>query len=508
MKSKLQIRNSVIEVICLLYILLFVYAGVSKLQDFETFQVQLGQSPLLSAYAMWISWMVILAEIAISFLLIFPPARKIGLWAGFNLMIMFTIYIFIILHYSSYVPCSCGGILEKMTWEVHLIFNIVFVILGAVAILLQQKNDAPQKKHFFKLPAVKILLISIFSSTAFIVVLFITSEKIMHYNNPFARRFIKSSIQFVTAKNLKFNSYYFAGYNGSEIYLGNSTAPLSMLSIDTTFKKFKNIRIDFKSDEIPFKAVKIYVKGKHFYLGDGTVPCMYRGNISDWKTNFEFKTVPSFTLAAPMDSASFVFRSNAGENGSNLIGIYNAKHDSEISYAQSLLRSQIDGIFDTDGMLQFDEQTKHIIYVYYYRNEFIIADQNADFVKAGHTIDTITKAKIKVAELKDGSQRKMAAPPLMVNAQMSINGNCLFIQSKIRGLYENDDTWKYGVVIDVYNIKENTYLHSIPIFASQYGKFKTFMVTDTHLYALFGSTLMVYKIQNLLKKEMNSILNQ
>jgi len=40
-----------VPVTAYLYVLLFVYAGISKLLDYENFTVQLGQSPLLSAYA-------------------------------------------------------------------------------------------------------------------------------------------------------------------------------------------------------------------------------------------------------------------------------------------------------------------------------------------------------------------------------------------------------------------------------------------------------------------------
>jgi hypothetical protein len=44
--------------VCFLYIILFTYAAISKLIDFENFQTQLGQSPLLSAYAASISFLV------------------------------------------------------------------------------------------------------------------------------------------------------------------------------------------------------------------------------------------------------------------------------------------------------------------------------------------------------------------------------------------------------------------------------------------------------------------
>jgi hypothetical protein len=51
MRFNIKIQNLFLEFTCLLYIILFVYAAVSKLLDFENFQAQLGQSPLLSPFA-------------------------------------------------------------------------------------------------------------------------------------------------------------------------------------------------------------------------------------------------------------------------------------------------------------------------------------------------------------------------------------------------------------------------------------------------------------------------
>ncbi len=110
--------------ICYLFIVLFIYAAVSKLMDFETFQIQLAQSPLLSAYAGFISYAVITVEIVIALLLCYKRWRLIGLYASFGLMIAFTVYIYLILNYSDFIPCSCGGILEKMGWKEHLIFKV------------------------------------------------------------------------------------------------------------------------------------------------------------------------------------------------------------------------------------------------------------------------------------------------------------------------------------------------------------------------------------------------
>ncbi len=56
----------VAEAISVAFILLFVYAAASKLIDFHDFQVQLGKSPLLTAFAWQVALLIPCIEIAIS----------------------------------------------------------------------------------------------------------------------------------------------------------------------------------------------------------------------------------------------------------------------------------------------------------------------------------------------------------------------------------------------------------------------------------------------------------
>lgn len=141
MKPSLKIINGIETIICCLYALLFIYAATSKLLDYDTFRVQLGQSPLLNAFADWVSIGVPGIEIVIAIALMLPKYRLTGLYASYLLMSMFTMYIYIILNYSAFVPCSCGGILQKMTWNEHLLFNSVFMLLAIIAILICPISD-------------------------------------------------------------------------------------------------------------------------------------------------------------------------------------------------------------------------------------------------------------------------------------------------------------------------------------------------------------------------------
>lgn len=138
-------KKVLIEIISCLFIILFVYAAFTKLMDYQKFTVQIGQSPLLMALSGWIAWMVPTVEIVVALMLSFPKIRLLGMYASFTLMTMFTVYIVMILNFADHVPCSCGGILEKLGWTEHLIFNISFMLLALVGIHLLTKKAEPRE---------------------------------------------------------------------------------------------------------------------------------------------------------------------------------------------------------------------------------------------------------------------------------------------------------------------------------------------------------------------------
>lgn len=136
-------RNDIfVDVISALFIILFLYAALTKLSDYEKFRVQLGQSPLLTAFAGVVAWAVPAVEIVLSAMLFFRPTRLVALYGCFTLMVLFTAYITAILNFSDYVPCNCGGVLEKLGWKEHLVFNVGFVLLAAIGVLGHKEGNS------------------------------------------------------------------------------------------------------------------------------------------------------------------------------------------------------------------------------------------------------------------------------------------------------------------------------------------------------------------------------
>jgi hypothetical protein len=139
-------RSTWVEIISSLFILLFLYTAISKLIDFETFRNGLHAYPAIREKANIIAWFVPISEIAVSTLLFFPKSRKSGLWGSLALMLIFTAYIAYMLFFSKVRACSCGGVIEKMTWNQHFIFNILFTLLAMLGLWLNKRRNKQYNK--------------------------------------------------------------------------------------------------------------------------------------------------------------------------------------------------------------------------------------------------------------------------------------------------------------------------------------------------------------------------
>jgi len=133
-------RKIIVEVICGLLILLFIYTGLSKMLDYGAFRLQLGKSPFITRFAVPVAWTLPAIEILVALSLVFSRTRLIGLYVSLFLMTMFTAYIYAMLNYSYDLPCSCGGIISKMTWDQHLWFNVGYTGLCVAGISLETKR--------------------------------------------------------------------------------------------------------------------------------------------------------------------------------------------------------------------------------------------------------------------------------------------------------------------------------------------------------------------------------
>lgn len=130
-------RNTIIEIISSLLIILFIYTALSKLSGYKNFTVQLSKSPFITSYASLIAWSLPSVEMLVSLLLVFKRTKLVGLYASFFMMSLFTAYLIIMLKFSYHIPCSCGGVLQNLSWNEHIVFNAFFIIIAGVGALMK-----------------------------------------------------------------------------------------------------------------------------------------------------------------------------------------------------------------------------------------------------------------------------------------------------------------------------------------------------------------------------------
>ncbi|MNY00057.1 hypothetical protein D3C86_1325380 [compost metagenome] len=139
--SLIMKKTYIVNLLSFLLVLLWIYASINKLMDFEKFKLQLEQSPALTGFAAAIALVGPAIKIITVVLLFIPRTKLIGLYASCGLMLMFALYIIVILNFSGHLPCACNGFLKNMGWNGHLLFNMLFVLIALAGIFLQTRNN-------------------------------------------------------------------------------------------------------------------------------------------------------------------------------------------------------------------------------------------------------------------------------------------------------------------------------------------------------------------------------
>lgn len=476
--------------------LLFVYAAVSKLITFEEFKVQLTQSPVLSMYSRVIAYLVVISELAIAFLLILRQAKLLGLYLSYSLMVAFTIYIFLILNYSDFIPCSCGGVLEKLGWSEHLWFNIIVSVLILLALYLEQKN----KKRFYILS-----IIATGVSILAVMLVFLSSEYIIKKENPFIRRYLPYGVVEQDTLDLKVNTFYFSGYYKDKVYLGNSKSPLIFISVDSLMQR-EDYTIKIDSTQFKYTYLRLKTVYPYFFLGDGSIPIVYKGLLNSFEKTkqtqvFSFKEA-YFSDYIPIDSTSIAIKSQSSESYKNVLGLIDSQSDPRVQIDSSILKSDSDGVFDTDGVFGFSKQEKTLIYTYYYKNQYILISPRLELLSRQTTIDTTKSLHITAAKLASG-ENKMTTPVRPINQKVVVKNNLLFIVSNSLGANESKAIFRQASIIDIYDFKKDNYIASFYINDLGEEKLIDLIVTDHYIYGLFDQKLVRYKLARSLTSKFN-----
>jgi len=339
------------------------------------------------------------------------------------------------------------------------------------------------------------IVLTMVVSSLVVVGLFVSSEHIMKRENPFVRRFMPHHIDKAEYLDMEVNSYYIAGLTNDTVYLGNYTAPLLITAVPTKLGSKVEHQIKLDETQRSFRSLTIRVQGQDFFVGDGTIPIIYKGNTANWTATKYMEEKVYFSLLQPLENNAFLFRSQRAANGEHVLGRLQVSDSTSFELYDNALQKQIDGVFDTDGQLVTDAKTNQGVYTYYYRNQYLAYQPLANRFVAGKTIDTTSVAKIEVTTLTNG-EKKMGAPPQKVNSKTYAHNGLLYVKSELMGTNEPRSMWKQASIIDVYDYNKNEYLYSFYAYNYQGDKIKEFAMNDSYFFGLVGNSLVRWGMGN------------
>jgi hypothetical protein len=296
--------------------------------------------------------------------------------------------------------------------------------------------------------------------------------------------------------DLKVNSFYIAGATRNTVYLGSFSGPLHLVQVNLPSLDTSHINVHLDTTKMPedYRVFRMKVDSPYFYLSHGTMPGIFKGLLNTRSAkSFSYNGAPFFAEAIPMSSNRFALKSLSDETKTSELAVLTL--DSPyFEFKPNILEKQIDGIFCVDGNLLYDKNIKKIVYVYAYRNQYMVTDSALNLINRFHTIDTFSRAPIKVADIKSKNYRTLAVPPSRINIKSYLAYNLLFVQSPLMAKNEDKLEFQKGCPIDVYDVEKGEYLYSFHIEAKYDHLPSSFAIIGENLIAIYDHHLVMYSL--------------
>jgi len=158
------------------------------------------------------------------------------------------------------------------------------------------------------------------------------------------------------------------------IYLGSPFHPLTISRFNPTDNSLKQDSLKLAQHyKIAWKALVMYANAEGIFLTEGITPTILHSQLNTDSLYATFKVQTSFANILPLDSNEFILKAYDGKMKQHIL-IKAILSPYRTIRKPGLLTKQVDGVFCTEGDLLFDSHSNKIVYVYQYRNEYLVMD--------------------------------------------------------------------------------------------------------------------------------------
>ncbi len=349
--------------------------------------------------------------------------------------------------------------------------------------------------HLAMFTKVFTIILCILTGSIVVIVLYLLSGAPNTHKNGFKRLIRPNYVKSWHSLDVGLSTYRLAGYTKNQLFVSNLTDPLMIRSIDYDISNAHIESWSFGLKDLPKTSiVRIDSPWIDIFNSKQQKIVSYRlYHDSLIKINEDSYSVKPFDDGRRISGDELLTRTlNLTLHQYTLTGIKSLP-PANFENATAI-EKQIDGFLCTDGMMIYDPAISKIVYVYYYRNQFVILDSGLNLLHRVRTIDTVTQAQIKVYIFSSSAVTTFKGPSMPVNKRACVWKGRLYIVSGLLADNENRKSFSNNSITDVYDLNKEKYLFSFYI--PQFGPFKIndFQVYDSLLIAVQGHFIVSYQI--------------
>ncbi len=315
--------------------------------------------------------------------------------------------------------------------------------------------------------------------------------------NGFRRKFMPVTIKVKNALNLPSNLYGFVGGGEERLILKNYADHLHLFSVDSNFNTLDTIKVQYPSSFNTTTNIYKDMQSPLIYFSNpyGDIYVYNSDRLGSYKiANFRFDNLKAISRNTIIVRARHKDGMELNRNLAKLV-----LSDSVILNKQYFLPKQVSSFFTNDGLLYFDKEYSRVLYMYFYRGEYLTLDTNLVLVYKGKTIDTTKTIQIKTSvfneKTKEGNIDKQITPikpPRFVNRFITSSKGKIYVLSALKADNEIKSDFSSNQVVDVYSIIDGKYLYSFYIPKYKNKNLNEFQIREKRLIAIFGSSLVDY----------------
>jgi len=144
-------KTHILKIIAVLLLALWIPTSLDKLMNFDRFKADIGRQPLNESLLTTLAYILPFIEISIVIWLVVRSSRWVGYGLSSLLMVAFTGFVWLAWQKAwPKLPCGCGKLISTISWQQHFWFNLFFLIISILGLLLTIRQRKKLKSNFAK----------------------------------------------------------------------------------------------------------------------------------------------------------------------------------------------------------------------------------------------------------------------------------------------------------------------------------------------------------------------